>query len=132
MTTLPHAQHTIRRKAYAPHYTPSNIGLFQPELRDIVSGLVGVGVSLSNLSGLPFAVPNGTSFPFLTRNRTHGVFPSYPSHASSTSLLTPFDNQTLNSLPSHTAVETLSLLRHLFVDVIVQSEFGYRLGSVEQ
>ncbi|PSS08855.1 hypothetical protein PHLCEN_2v3470 [Hermanssonia centrifuga] len=34
MTTLPHAQHAIRRKSYAPHYTPSNLALFQPELQD--------------------------------------------------------------------------------------------------
>ncbi|CCM00466.1 uncharacterized protein FIBRA_02499 [Fibroporia radiculosa] len=40
MTTLPNAQHAVRRKAYAPHYTPSNLALFQPELHDYTLKLV--------------------------------------------------------------------------------------------
>ncbi|KAI0940348.1 hypothetical protein AcV5_001482 [Taiwanofungus camphoratus] len=32
MTVLPNAQHTLRRKAYAPHYNPSNLGPYQLEL----------------------------------------------------------------------------------------------------
>ncbi|KAJ7724014.1 hypothetical protein B0H16DRAFT_1736959 [Mycena metata] len=32
MTTLPHAQHSICRKAYASHYTPSNLAKLQPEI----------------------------------------------------------------------------------------------------
>ncbi|KAI0089355.1 cytochrome P450 [Irpex rosettiformis] len=34
MTTLPHAEHVIRKKSYSPHYIPSNLALFQPELQD--------------------------------------------------------------------------------------------------
>ncbi len=44
MTTLPHAQHAIRRKSYAPHYTPSNLALFQPELQDFSLKLTDVSV----------------------------------------------------------------------------------------
>ncbi|KDQ63972.1 hypothetical protein JAAARDRAFT_214320 [Jaapia argillacea MUCL 33604] len=32
MTTLPHAPHAIRRKAFATHYSPANLSLFQPEM----------------------------------------------------------------------------------------------------
>ncbi|KAI0337959.1 cytochrome P450 [Trametopsis cervina] len=42
MTTLPHAEHVIRKKSYAPHYIPSNLALFQPELQDFSSSLVEV------------------------------------------------------------------------------------------
>lgn len=46
MTTLPHAEHSVRKKAYSPHYTPANLALFQPELHDLV-------VKLSDVSPLP-------------------------------------------------------------------------------
>ncbi|PCH40720.1 cytochrome P450 [Wolfiporia cocos MD-104 SS10] len=48
MTTLPNAQHAVRRKAYAPHYIPSNLVLFQPELHDYSLKLVD---NLSKMSG---------------------------------------------------------------------------------
>ncbi|KII94544.1 hypothetical protein PLICRDRAFT_47583 [Plicaturopsis crispa FD-325 SS-3] len=48
MTTLEHAPHVIRRKAYAPHYTPGNLSLFQPEMRDHTSELVH---TLNNVAG---------------------------------------------------------------------------------
>lgn len=102
MTTLPHAQHTIRRKAYAAHYTPSNIGKFQPEIREIVSGLVGVGVSSIHNSLSFLRGSEGTSFLSLPRNRTHGGSASYPSRASSNSLLTDsplFINRLLTASP---------------------------------
>ncbi|EMD40318.1 hypothetical protein CERSUDRAFT_148236 [Gelatoporia subvermispora B] len=40
MTTLPHADHAVRRKAWAPHYTPSNLALFQTEINDFAINLV--------------------------------------------------------------------------------------------
>ncbi|KAF7314170.1 hypothetical protein MKEN_00889200 [Mycena kentingensis (nom. inval.)] len=40
MTTLPHAQHSIRRKAYAPHYTPSNLAKLQPEIHETTSQMI--------------------------------------------------------------------------------------------
>ncbi|KAI0940296.1 hypothetical protein AcV5_001443 [Taiwanofungus camphoratus] len=48
MTTLPHAQHATRRKAYAPHYIPSNLALFQTELHDFTLKLVD---TLYHISG---------------------------------------------------------------------------------
>ncbi|KZT06455.1 cytochrome P450 [Laetiporus sulphureus 93-53] len=47
MTTLPNAQHAVRRKAYAPHYTTSNLALFQPELHDYSLKLVDTLSSMS-------------------------------------------------------------------------------------
>ncbi|ESK91848.1 cytochrome p450 [Moniliophthora roreri MCA 2997] len=34
MTTLEHAPHSMRRKGYAPHYTPTNLARFQPEMHE--------------------------------------------------------------------------------------------------
>ncbi|KAI0074783.1 cytochrome P450 [Panus rudis PR-1116 ss-1] len=48
MTTLPHAEHAIRRKAYSPHYTPSNLTLFQPECHHFTLKLTQV---LERISG---------------------------------------------------------------------------------
>jgi hypothetical protein len=42
MTTLEHAPHVIRRKGYAPHYTPANLALFQPEIHDFTLELINV------------------------------------------------------------------------------------------
>ena len=42
MTTLPHAEHAIRKKSYAPHYTPANLALFQPEIHDLALKLTDV------------------------------------------------------------------------------------------
>ena len=42
MTTLPHAEHAIRRKAYSPHYATSNLALFQPDLQDYSVKLLDV------------------------------------------------------------------------------------------
>ncbi|EKM60141.1 uncharacterized protein PHACADRAFT_206323 [Phanerochaete carnosa HHB-10118-sp] len=42
MTTLPHAEHAIRKKSYAPHYTPANLSLFQPELHDLALKLTDI------------------------------------------------------------------------------------------
>jgi len=47
MTTLPNAQHAVRRKAYAPHYTPSNLALFQTDLNDYTLKLVDVLFKIS-------------------------------------------------------------------------------------
>ncbi|KZT70257.1 cytochrome P450 [Daedalea quercina L-15889] len=40
MTTLPHAEHAVRRKAYSSHYIPSNLALFQTDLQDLCLKLV--------------------------------------------------------------------------------------------
>lgn len=42
MTTLEHAGHSIRRKGYAPHYTPTNVARFQPEMHELTLELVNV------------------------------------------------------------------------------------------
>ena len=42
MTTLEHLPHSIRRKGYAPHYTPSNLVKFQPEMHEVTLELVEV------------------------------------------------------------------------------------------
>jgi len=42
MTTLDHNAYVIRRKGYAPHYTTSNVALFQPEMHEAVLELVKV------------------------------------------------------------------------------------------
>ncbi|KZV73892.1 cytochrome P450 [Peniophora sp. CONT] len=36
MTLLEHGPHAIRRRAFASHYTPTNVSLFQPEAHDFV------------------------------------------------------------------------------------------------
>ncbi|KAI0677667.1 cytochrome P450 [Trametes maxima] len=42
MTTLPHAQHSARRKAYAPHYNLPHLTQFQPEVNDSVVKVVQI------------------------------------------------------------------------------------------
>ena len=39
---LPHSEHVVRRRAYATHYTPSNLALFQPEINQYALQLVDV------------------------------------------------------------------------------------------
>ncbi|KAG6824957.1 hypothetical protein H0H92_005314 [Tricholoma furcatifolium] len=52
MTTLEHASHSIRRKGYAPHYIPSNVAQFQPEMHQVVLELVKTVESMSGLEPL--------------------------------------------------------------------------------
>ncbi|CAK5273560.1 unnamed protein product [Mycena citricolor] len=78
MTTLPAAEHSIRRKAYASHYTPSNLAKLQPEIFEVAGQMINV----------------------------------------------------LNSQPTQTPVDVLSLFKHFSLDVIVASSYGFRLGSV--
>ncbi|KAJ7754837.1 cytochrome P450 [Mycena metata] len=80
MTTLPHAQHSIRRKAYASHYTPSNLAKLQPEIGDATGQMI----------------------------------------------------DTLHGLPAHTPLDTLSLFRHLALDIIVSSSYGFSLGAIRK
>ncbi|KAJ6625221.1 cytochrome P450 [Mycena sp. CBHHK59/15] len=80
MTTLPHAQHSIRRKAYASHYTPSNLAKLQPEIGEATGQMI----------------------------------------------------DTLHGLPASTPVDALSLFRHLALDIIVSSSYGFRLGAVSK
>lgn len=42
MTTLPHASHVFRKKGYAPHYTPTSLVQFQPEIHQSALELVNV------------------------------------------------------------------------------------------
>jgi hypothetical protein len=42
MTTLDHANHSIRRKSYAPHYTHNNVAQFQPEMHEYSLELINV------------------------------------------------------------------------------------------
>ncbi|KAF9035857.1 cytochrome P450 [Panaeolus papilionaceus] len=78
MTTLDHANHTVRRKAYAPHYSQHNVVQLQSEMQDYTFQLIN----------------------------------------------------TLESISGKTSLECLALFRHLMVDVVVSSSFGYRLGAV--
>ncbi|KAJ7888412.1 cytochrome P450 [Mycena olivaceomarginata] len=80
MTTLPHAQHSIRRKAYASHYTPSNLAKLQPEIGEATGKMI----------------------------------------------------DTLHGLPAHTSLDTLSLFRHLALDIIVASSYGFQLGAINK
>ncbi|KAI0317394.1 cytochrome P450 [Amylostereum chailletii] len=50
MTMLPHSDHVVRRKAYASHYTPSNLALFQPEIQQYALQLVDILVDLDGKS----------------------------------------------------------------------------------
>ena len=54
MTTLPHSEHTARRKAYAPHYNPSHLIQFEPEVKDSV-------VKVVNVSRIPMLLDVRTS-----------------------------------------------------------------------
>ena len=49
MTTLPHASHVFRKKGYAPHYTPTSLAQFQPEIHQSALELVNVGPVLYRL-----------------------------------------------------------------------------------
>ncbi|KAF8801579.1 cytochrome P450 [Phlegmacium glaucopus] len=80
MTTLDHANHSIRRKSYAPHYTHNNVAQFQAEMHEYTFELIN----------------------------------------------------TLEGIYGKTPVECLALFRHLSVDVVVSSSFGYRLGAVSK
>ncbi|KAF4619446.1 hypothetical protein D9613_004739 [Agrocybe pediades] len=48
MTTLDHANHSVRRKSYAQHYTPNNVLQFQPEMHEFSFQLIN---SLENIAG---------------------------------------------------------------------------------
>ena len=51
MTSLPHAEHAVRRKAYAPHYNLPHLTQFQPEVNDSVIKVINVSHVL--LSSVP-------------------------------------------------------------------------------
>jgi len=61
MTTLEHAPHAVRRKAYSPHYIPANIARFQPEIHEVTLELVSVCVL--------FRVPMSTIIDLLVISR---------------------------------------------------------------
>jgi hypothetical protein len=42
MTTLDHATHSMRRKGFAQHYTPTNIANFEHEMHEVTWDLVNV------------------------------------------------------------------------------------------
>ncbi|TBU45170.1 cytochrome P450 [Dichomitus squalens] len=42
MTTLPHAEHAARRKAYAPHYNLPHLTQFQPDVNDSVIKVLNI------------------------------------------------------------------------------------------
>jgi hypothetical protein len=50
MTTLPHASHAFRKKGYAPHYTPTSLAQFQPEIHQSALELVNVWLIQNRLS----------------------------------------------------------------------------------
>ncbi|KAJ7754767.1 hypothetical protein B0H16DRAFT_1886478 [Mycena metata] len=81
MTSLPHAQNSIRRKTYASHYTPSNLTKLTLEMGDATGQMIDV-------------------------------------HSPWT--------------PAHTPPETLPLFRHLALDIIVSSSYGFQLSATRQ
>ncbi|KAH9179522.1 cytochrome P450 [Lactarius sanguifluus] len=42
MTTLPHTSHVFRKKGYAPHYIPTNLAQFQPDIHHSALELVNI------------------------------------------------------------------------------------------
>lgn len=50
MTILDHSSHVIRRKGYAPHYTPTNLAHFQPEMNDHTLELLNVSTLFLRLT----------------------------------------------------------------------------------
>ncbi|KAI0303911.1 cytochrome P450 [Russula brevipes] len=42
MTTLPHTPHAFRKRGYAPHYTPTSLTQFQPEMHQSALELVNI------------------------------------------------------------------------------------------
>lgn len=50
MTTLPHTSHVFRKKGYAPHYTPTNLAQFQPDIHRSALELVNIldGIAKGN------------------------------------------------------------------------------------
>ncbi|KAH9002282.1 cytochrome P450 [Lactarius hatsudake] len=42
MTTLPHTSHVFRKKGYAPHYIPTNLAQFQPDIHHSTLELVNI------------------------------------------------------------------------------------------
>lgn len=55
MTTLDHAHHIIRRRGYAPHYTPTNVAKFQPEMHESMCEVLNVcGLLQKNGHGMTF------------------------------------------------------------------------------
>ena len=49
MTTLDHANHSIRRKSYAPHYSYNNITQFQAEMHEYSFELINVSILARSL-----------------------------------------------------------------------------------
>lgn len=96
MTTLDHAHHIIRRRGYAPHYTPANVAKFQPEMHEFMCEVLNVRL-----------YPGRTGINSFTSSR-----------------------QILDSIAGKASTECLTLFRHLMVDVVVSSSYGYRLGAV--
>lgn len=76
MTTLPHAEHVIRKKAYAPHYVPSHLNLFQPEMHDFTLELMDVSFETDpnwNLCKPGFADPQPRQW-----KKGFPLYPSFP------------------------------------------------------
>lgn len=44
MTTLEHTPHVIRRRGWAPHYTPANVAKFQPEMHESMCEVLNVNI----------------------------------------------------------------------------------------
>ena len=96
MTTLPHSQHLLRKRGYTPHYVPTHINLFQPELHDSTCELVEVRFGILNLCL------------FLDR-----VF------------------QMLELAGGKQSFECLNLFRHLMVDIMSMTIYGFHHGALK-
>jgi len=96
MTTLDHAHHIIRKRAYAPHYTAANVAKFQLEMHESMCQVLNVNDQflLSDISWLTSPC------------------------------------QVLDNIAGKASTECLTLFRHLMVDIVVSSSYGYRLGAV--
>ncbi|KAJ7710592.1 hypothetical protein B0H17DRAFT_1190306 [Mycena rosella] len=63
--TLPHAQHSIRRKAYASHYTPSNLAKLQPEIAEATGQMIDGRCRFFTLPSTPCNPPTPASRPLI-------------------------------------------------------------------
>ena len=96
MTTLPHSQHLVRKKGYVPHYVPTHINLFQPEVHDSTCELVEVRF--------------GTSDCRLSSDHRF---------------------QILELAGGKKSFECLDLFRHLMVDIMSMTIYGFHHGALK-
>ncbi|TFY78766.1 hypothetical protein EWM64_g5247 [Hericium alpestre] len=56
MTTLAHGPHAARKKGYAPHYSPANLALFQPEMHQYTLELTDLLVDVTSATSFGYRI----------------------------------------------------------------------------